>query len=469
MSNAIHTYQNGMRCWESSIYPCALERCRRHVNQHEPLQEVIFKSLLQRKDIRSYVNAGMGWGYYPLLARRLRADLHIVGVDGDENMIRAANDNFLLNEVSDIKVIQSWLGKAKRADARSLDDLLQHKQLTTSCLLSADIQGAAAFMLEESPKTRNRISEILLGTHEGEHWDCLELLKKDGHWIIRLAVEPEQIPLQPDGLIWATRIPRCESFPWPEKPLESQSVEHWLEAAAITPNLFSSNGTKYFLARNEFGTYCIPLEFNNRSEALALMGQKVWEDETLRFLRQHAAGGDVVHAGAFFGDMLPGLSTACGERGVVWAFEPNAISYTAAKMTIEVNQISNVVLSPVALGENEGSAGMLARSPAGHKLGGRCRIEPCQNHPHHLMDKVRVMALDQIIPTHRYVSLIHLDVEGYELLALKGAISIIRKHHPLLVIETVPNQPWFEQVILGDLGYRVLRKMDGNSVFGLER
>lgn len=469
MNCGIHTYQNGVRCLESSIYPGALARCRRHVNLHEPLQEVIFKSLLSRKDIRSYVNIGMGWGYYPLLARRLRADIHIVGIDGDENMVSSAKENFLINDVSDIRVIKSWVGKDTRAFARSLDDLLQHKDLAKACLLSADIQGAAASMLRESPKTLNRLSEMLLGTHEGEHWECLELLKKDGRWLIRLAVEPGQIPLQPDGIVWATRIPICEDFPWPEKLVEHAAAHYSQEEIANKPGSFLVAGIPFLLAHNQFGKYCIPLIFKGRAEAKTLIDGEVWERETLEFLRQHAGDGDVVHAGTFFGDMLPGLSSACCEQGKVWAFEPNEISYTASRMTLDINHISNVVLSNEALGEEVGAENMLVRNAEGHNLGGRCRIESDMNHPVQLTDQVKVTALDQVIPSHRRVSMIHLDVEGYEHQALKGALSLIRRDRPMIVLETVPKQPWFEQVSLKELGYRVLRKVDGNTVFISDR
>lgn len=222
----------------------------------------------------------------------------------------------------------------------------------------------------------------------------------------------------------------------------------------------------YLVARNEFGNYCIPMEFSNQSEALKLKEGKVWEGETLRFLREHAGGGDVVHAGTFFGDMLPGLSSACS--GVVWAFEPNLISHDAAKLTLQYNRITNVNLHHAALGETHGEVDVLVRNPSGRRLGGRCRIELEKNHPPHLMDRVRLVALDQLIPAERRVILIHLDVEGYEHQVIKGAQSIIRRHRPVIVLETVPPHPWFEGGGIEDLGYRRLKNVDGNAVFACE-
>lgn len=199
------------------------------------------------------------------------------------------------------------------------------------------------------------------------------------------------------------------------------------------------------------------------------MQGKVWEEETVQFMCQHAGEGDIVHAGTSFGDMLPGLSSACCANGVIWAFEPNAISHAAAKMTLQINQTTNVILSHAALGEREMVTGILVRDASGRNMAGMSRIVTDQNHPQHLTEPVRVMALDQTIPSHRQVSLIHLDVECYEVQALQGAIEIIRAQRPLLVIETVPKQPWFEQVILNELGYRVLKKLDGNTAFICER
>ena len=78
------------------------------------------------------------------------------------------------------------------------------------------------------------------------------------------------------------------------------------------------------------------------------------------------------------------------------------------------------------------------------------------------------MALDQVISPERRVSLIHLDVEGYEHQVLKGALETVRRHRPVIVLETVPPQPWFDRLSIQDLGYKRLKNVGGNAVFATE-
>lgn len=69
-----------------------------------------------------------------------------------------------------------------------------------------------------------------------------------------------------------------------------------------------------------------------------------------------------------------------------------------------------------------------------------------------------------MIPDDRRVSVIHLDIEGFEEQALDGALKILQRDRPILVLETPPSDAWFDQH-LKPLGYGVDRKLDWNTVF----
>jgi hypothetical protein len=69
---------------------------------------------------------------------------------------------------------------------------------------------------------------------------------------------------------------------------------------------------------------------------------------------------------------------------------------------------------------------------------------------------VKIVAIDEVIPADRKISVLHLDVEGYEQQALTGALATIRRNRPFLILETMPSDEWFARN-LKPLGYRVDR------------
>jgi hypothetical protein len=81
---------------------------------------------------------------------------------------------------------------------------------------------------------------------------------------------------------------------------------------------------------------------------------------------------------------------------------------------------------------------------------------------------VRTVALDDVLPPDRHVSLVHLDVEGYEKEALAGARAILDRCRPLLVLESVPDDPGFSESVLS-LGYAVAGRVDENTILSCGR
>lgn len=77
------------------------------------------------------------------------------------------------------------------------------------------------------------------------------------------------------------------------------------------------------LCENAFGRYCVPKSSQHRPASQEVLRGRVWERETIEFMRRHALDRDVVHAGMFFGDFLPGLAPALAPGRKIFAFEPN--------------------------------------------------------------------------------------------------------------------------------------------------
>jgi FkbM family methyltransferase len=211
------------------------------------------------------------------------------------------------------------------------------------------------------------------------------------------------------------------------------------------------------IAYNRYGGYCVPLSGMHRPAVRFVLGGEVWEAATIEFLASRRLGGDIVHAGTYFGDFLPALSRMLPDGARVWAFEPNWESYRCARITIDINGLDNVRLLHAAVGERAGTLDLITGEQGRGALGGASHIvserETAHRSPTLRTERTRVVAIDEIVPETRAVSVIQLDVENYEQWALCGALRTIRRCRPLLVLETLPEKGWMVQN-LEPLGYR---------------
>jgi len=203
----------------------------------------------------------------------------------------------------------------------------------------------------------------------------------------------------------------------------------------------------------------------------------------IKFLISHCNDGDIIHAGAYFGDFLPALSRSCAPGAKIWAFEPNEEHYRCALITTYINRLRNVELTNAGLGERHGSQLIVTTDASGRALGGSSRILPRDiavssgaMEPGQVVivegadvssgakELVQVVAVDEMVPPDRKVSLIQLDVESSEQEALAGAMKTIHRCLPIIIVETVPKENWLSENILR-LGYRMTQEVDGNAVF----
>ena len=221
--------------------------------------------------------------------------------------------------------------------------------------------------------------------------------------------------------------------------------------------------SKFIVAANRFDDYCVPAESAHRPAAQCVIAGGVWEEETIEFMITNCNGADIITAEAFFGDALPALSSAT--RGTVWAFEPNPQSFRAAQITILMNDFKNVKLMNCALGAHQEQRKLVVRDFAGRSLGGLSQIvdDSFVKRGNETID-IATIAIDSIVPPTSAVSILHLDLEGFEEFALLGAIEIIERCRPLLILETVPTPDSDAERSLKALGYRVKRTLDANTL-----
>jgi hypothetical protein len=127
------------------------------------------------------------------------------------------------------------------------------------------------------------------------------------------------------------------------------------------------------LCENAFGRYCVPKSSRHRPASQEVLGGRVWERETIEFMRRHVLDRDVIHAGMFFGDFLPGLAPALAPGRKVFAFEPNPESFACAQWTAALNALTNVDMRNAGLGEAKRSA-LMRTQENGRAIGGASHI-----------------------------------------------------------------------------------------------
>jgi FkbM family methyltransferase len=188
----------------------------------------------------------------------------------------------------------------------------------------------------------------------------------------------------------------------------------------------------------------------------------VWEEKTIALIAKNCGKGDVIHAGTYFGDFLPALSKALSPGAQLWAFEPSSENHTCAQRTLELNDLKNVSLLHAGLGARN-NEGTICVANNGVPQGGGSRFTN-EKIAEQTLENVQLLALDSVIPEDREVSVIQLDVEDYEQQALKGALGILKRCRPLLILEMLPRNPrWHANNILS-LGYREIGQVHRNRV-----
>jgi len=203
-----------------------------------------------------------------------------------------------------------------------------------------------------------------------------------------------------------------------------------------------------------------------RPASVEIINGRVWEPETISLICQFASTGDVIHAGTYFGDFLPAISRTLAPSAKLWAFEPSSENFQSAAITCRLNDLRNVELHHCGLSERSehralriGDSGT-SFGGGSHILGHRKGTTPSED-----IENIAVVPIDKVIPPYRPVSVLQLDVEGHELPALAGGLDTILRWHPLIILETLPED-WV-QTNLAPLGYRVVGRCHHNSILAV--
>jgi len=140
---------------------------------------------------------------------------------------------------------------------------------------------------------------------------------------------------------------------------------------------------------------------------------------------------------------------------LVYTFEPDPVNFFCLTANISA---TNVIKMQAALGDQHQGITMACVVP---DIGGT-HVSGSGPIPTLRIDDLELPVCD----------LVHLDIEGYELYALRGAINTLQRHRPIVVLEYF--EPWAQRYntnladiesLLADLGYAFLTECQGDRIY----
>jgi FkbM family methyltransferase len=185
----------------------------------------------------------------------------------------------------------------------------------------------------------------------------------------------------------------------------------------------------------------------------------MWADQNFRaeeerFLRAALRPGEtVIDAGANIGSTALACAVVVGSSGRVVAIEPHPRIFTYLKLNISRNAAYHVEAIQCALGRESGVVHFSdRRSDDQNSIASNGQI------------KVPIERLDDIAPEGR-ISLLKVDVEGYEYHVFKGAENTLARtdmvyfeYVPGLARDGIADAPWQPLI---DIGFNIYENVSG--------
>ena len=155
-------------------------------------------------------------------------------------------------------------------------------------------------------------------------------------------------------------------------------------------------------------------------------GKNAWVTRNWSYAQKIVKNPDVVlDIGANIGqEML--YYTGWANR--IISFEPNPATFEVLKQNVEQNDIKNVKLMNLGVGSGPSKAFInLVKNNEGRSF-----VTPT---PTKVSHEITIVAIDDLDIGDGSVDFVKMDVEGFEIEALKGMRSLIDKHSPVFQIE----------------------------------
>jgi FkbM family methyltransferase len=227
------------------------------------------------------------------------------------------------------------------------------------------------------------------------------------------------------------------------------------------------NGKTVGLFKTEMGKYYLPLDANNDIIANTIIRGKIYDESIVncakQFIKPNTA---VLDVGANFGQMTVLFSKMLNGTGKVYAFEAGEFVFSILEKNVELNNCKNVKAIFGAVADKDDEIHFYPEIDFKRfQTYGSYRLSPNDSSGH----PVKSLKIDSLnIPEK--ISFMKIDIQGYDLLAMKGAVETIKRNKMPIVFEfeylfqdelNISFQEYVDFVL--SIGYRFERVIDGQN------
>jgi FkbM family methyltransferase len=177
------------------------------------------------------------------------------------------------------------------------------------------------------------------------------------------------------------------------------------------------------------------------SRTILISLSNTWESEVWDAISSGLFEGAVfLDVGAYVGYDTLRASVRVGPDGRIVAFEPNPTTLAVLRANIDASRAKNVVVEPIACTDIEQTLTLFDATLGGNA--GSSSLSQGNAGPATRSYTVRGRPIDAVVRELGLTRLdvVKADVEGAELLVVRGAAETLKRFHPKLILEVVPRQ-----------------------------
>lgn len=199
------------------------------------------------------------------------------------------------------------------------------------------------------------------------------------------------------------------------------------------------SASNYALCKTDRGLWIAGIRGDYTSDKI--LEYSAWEFNVTKYLADHVKPSEtVIEIGANIGYYTTLLASIVGKNGKVYSYEANKQVFDLAVLSLRMNELQRdgVFLKNLAVSDHTGTIELVCKTDkdlfSGEVNLGATHLKFPSEKTHEQTISVQSVTLDEDLSDVKNVDWLRMDIEGSEILALKGAKRIIESSPNLKIV-----------------------------------